>query len=334
LTVGLIEPHGHRFQAFGQVARNGQSEPPGEDTLFEIGSITKTFTATLLAVLVTEGRVQLDDPANRYLKPEWRLPDDGPRTITLAELATHTSGLPVQPPLIGLFALSKGTSINPYSKFDGPALADALKNLKLAHPIGEKYEYSNLGCGLLGHALVGATQSASFEELLRERVLRPLQLTDTAIALSADQSARLAQPHSTGGQPTPAWDFATLEACGGLRSTSRDMLRWVEAHLGRVETPLRPALQLTHQRRFPAEGSIENGKLAMGLGWHLIPIPNRAERAVFHNGGTYGSRSFAAFVPAANVGVVILSNSGNSVDELGLTLLQRLLEHHAPQSER
>ncbi len=330
VTVGVVSPAEHSFHAFGQVQRESLSQPPREDTIFEIGSITKSFTGTLLALLASEGRVQLDDPANKYLKPEWQLPSAEARAVTLAELATHTSGLPVQPPLIGFFALATGVPDNPYSKFDGDALQKTMSSLKLSHPIGQDYEYSNLGVGLLGHSLVTAAQAGSYEELLRDRLLKPLELRDTSIALSDDQKNRFAQPHKLNGDPTPAWDFATLEACGGLRSTTSDMIRWIEAHLGRFDTPLKPALRMSHQVRFPSEPGHNKRDVQLGLCWHWIPITGRPERAVFHNGGTYGSRSFVAFVPSKNVGVVLLSNSGHSVDEVGVTLLQRLLDRFAP----
>ncbi len=328
IAVGVVDARGSRWRAFGKVQRNGKLQPPDKDTLFEIGSITKTFTATLLAELAQEGLVRLDDPANQYLPANWQLPQEKDRSITLTELATHTSGLPVQPPWLVWHMLKTWTFDNPYSRYDAAALKSTLKNLHLSHPIGQEYEYSNLGFGLLGHALAGAAKAESYESLLKARILEPLGLSSTLITLGPNDVMRLAQPHDSSGNATSTWDFATLEACGGLRSTPRDMLRWLELQMGRKDTPLRPVLEATHQIRFPTDGSPGDHDVALGLGWHLIPLPERTERAVFHNGGTGGSRSFLAFVPSAKVGLVMLSNSEHSLDEMGVGLLGELLKHH------
>ena len=332
LAVGVSEPGSTRMYFFGSVDRDHGKTSPTDETLFEIGSITKTMTCSILATLVEDGKVELATPANRYLDADLQLPDAAGVPITLEQLATHTSSLPVQPPTIGLFALLHFTLSNPYSKYDRTALVSTLKTLKVKTPPGIEYRYSNLGMGMLGHALVAADKAESYEALLRKRLLAPLALHDTTITLSEmDRKNRLATPHTDSGSPTSTWDFAALEGCGAVRSSPRDMVRWLELHMGKIETPMQPALRRAQLVRFPKDREPKPDEIAMGLGWHWIPIPQRTERLVFHNGGTGGSRCFLALDSRHQVGVVILSNSAHSVDDLGVHLMEELLDHHSLQ---
>jgi CubicO group peptidase (beta-lactamase class C family) len=319
LVVGTTGPEGHRVYGYGKVTLDGKEQIPAGDTFFEIGSITKAFTGTLLADQVLAGKVRVDDPAQKYL-PDLTLPRRDDRDITLLHLATHTSSLPVQPPLIGLFALTTKNPGDPYAEFDRARLKTTLDHIQLYRPIGSRFEYSNLGVGILGHALVGAAKSTSYEDLLIQRILGPLSLGDTRIHLSAAQTKRLAPGRTDKGKPTSNWTFACLEGCGGIRSTADDLLTFADASLGRRKTPLERAFHMAHEawRELPHKGDF------IGFCWIRQESSKGGGVTVWHNGGTGGYRTFLGLKPRSGVGVVVLSNSPHSVDALGTAILDHL----------
>lgn len=304
IVIGVVDKDGTHYFSHGRVEVGG-SEQPDERTLFEIGSITKVFTALLLAEMADAGEVALDDPAAQYLPDSVDVP--GGETITLRHLATHTSGLPRLPS-----NLQPADPANPYADYTVAELYDFLSGYALSREPGAQYEYSNLGVGLLGHALARAA-GTSYEALLQERVLGPLGLDDTAIDLAPSQRERLATGHS-GSQPVPHWDIPTLAGAGALYSTANDMLRFLAAQIGLADTSLDEAVGRTHTVMAEAGPGA-----AIALGWH-VREPAGA-RIFWHNGGTGGFRSFAAFDSTQRRGVVVLTNSILGIDDIGLHLL-------------
>jgi CubicO group peptidase (beta-lactamase class C family) len=322
LVVGVTGPDGHHVYGYGKVKLGGKSQPPGPDTLFEIGSITKVFTGTLLADQATAGVVRLDDPAQKHLPADWKVPRRDDRDITLLHLATHSSSLPAVPPILTLLALVRGHPLDPWSTFKQADLARALAATRLSRPIGCRFEYSNLGVGLLGHALAHAARAKGYEELLRQRVTGPLGMADTRITLTADQAARFPRCHGKDGKETPAWTFGCLEACGGLHSTVHDLLQFADANLGRRQTALDRAIRLAHE----TWRDTNSRDAYVGLCWMHEKLSRGGPDMVWHNGGTFGSRSFLGLVPKAGLGVVVLSNSGHPVDDLAIAILRKLAE--------
>jgi CubicO group peptidase (beta-lactamase class C family) len=324
VVVAVVRPGGRQVFGYGKVTLEDKSVVPDGSTVFEIGSITKVFTGTLLAELVREGNVKLEDPAQKYLPGDLKLPREVGREITLLDLATHTSGLPRLPTDLRVFVFTTPFKDwgNPYSHYGRPQLSRNLGLLKLNHQIGTTFEYSNLGVGVLGHALAHAARADGYEDLLAQRVLRPLRMTDTRIHLSAAQRARLAPGHDRDGDTVAAWDFASLEAAGALRSTADDMLGFVSANLGQPRTPLLPALLDARRPRRDTDVPGER----VGLCWLITPLPGLRHPVVWHNGGTGGSSSYLGLVPATGTAVVVLSNSAHSVDKIGHAVLKRLNE--------
>ena len=318
LVVGVwLDGQPHVF-GYGTVTTPTGEHPPDGDTLFEIGSITKAFTGVLLADAVRRKEVALDDPANTHLPKDLAIQPTTDKVITLLHLSTHRSGLTVQPPLLGLIARNKD---NPYADYTRPKLVKLMAALKPVREPGEKYEYSNLATGLLGHALVSAAKADGFDALVRERVCKPLAMTDTGEALTGAQKARLARGHTKKLEPTDPWEFATLEACGGLRSSANDLLRFAAANLGEAKPPLLDVLKASHEKRADAD----NEQVAVGLGWHRLMLKS-GEPVVWHNGGTGGYRSMLAFTPATKRAVVVLcaADLGTKVDELALKVLEQV----------
>lgn len=294
IVVGVLEPEGRRI-----VARGPEGDEPFEgDTLFEIGSISKVFTALLLADMANRGEVSLDDPAAKYLPEGATMPERGGKQITLADLATHMSGLPRLPD-----NLPFSNPEDPYADYTEALLLDFLAGYELTRDIGESWEYSNLGVGLLGY-LLGRAAGSDYETLLRDRITGPLGMTDTAITLSADQQARFAPGHDTYLQPARPWHLAALGGAGAIRSTASDMLRFAAAAL-HADSPLGDAMKTALSVR----RDMGNARNEQALGWlALHPEPGR--EVLMHNGGTGGYRSALLLEPAKDTAIVALANSG------------------------
>jgi D-alanyl-D-alanine-carboxypeptidase/D-alanyl-D-alanine-endopeptidase len=294
--------------------RADQAEAPSPTTIFEIGSVTKVFTALLLADMAAEGLVALDDPVQQYLPQHVRLPVWG-RPITLVDLATQSSGLPRLPK--GLLGMSLRDRGNPYAGFTERHLERAVVEARLKGPPGEKLRYSNFGFGLLGHVLA-RRGGADFEHIVRERICDPLGLRDTSMAVSRAAEARVAQGHNRRRKSVSPWDLPTLAGAGTLRSTVGDLLRFLELQLQEPTTSLGCAAATTHVPR------MKRGPLEQCLGWVSLPLLRSPHRMLWHNGGTGGFRSFVGLVSARQLGVVVLSNSARSVDAVGFRILERL----------
>jgi serine-type D-Ala-D-Ala carboxypeptidase/endopeptidase len=310
IVVGLVEPQGHRIVAYGRFGKD-DPRPVNGDTVFEIGSITKIFTSLLLADMVRRGEVELTDPIAKYLPDGVSVPQRGGRAITLLDLATHTSALPRLPD-----NLAPDNPANPYAGYSVAQLYQFLSHTQLTRDIGSHYEYSNLGYGLLGHALARRA-GIDYEALVHDRIAAPLGMASTAITLSPEMTTRLPPGHDPALETAANWDLPTLAGAGALRSTARDLLAFLDMALERTPSPLSAALKATLQTRRPGGGpSIETG-----LGW--VIMKGHGEDIVWHNGGTGGYRSFIGFLPASNIGVVVLSNTSTEigVDDIGLHLL-------------
>jgi CubicO group peptidase (beta-lactamase class C family) len=256
--------------------------------------------------MVRRGEVALEDPIAKYLPKGVQAPIRGENPIRLVDLATHRSGLPRMPD-----NLVPASPLNPYADYLREHLFHFVGNHELRREVGEKYEYSNLGFGLLG-TLLARRADTTYAELIETRITKPLGMKDTGVVLTAAMKRRLAPGHR-GVLKTANWDFQTLAGAGALRSTAHDMLTFLEANLGLTETPLRQALELARQRR----ESAGSDAMSIGLGWHLRSANGKS--IVWHNGGTGGYRSFTGFDPEEKRGIVILTNSAQSKpDDLGV----------------
>ena len=319
IVVGVVEPMGRRVVGHGRLAAGDARRPDG-DTVFEIGSITKVFTSIVLADMVERGDVALDDPVQRLLPADVRVPTRAGAVMTLQHLATHCSGLPRLPD-----NLRPADPANPYADYTVGQLYAFLSSHELARNIGETVEYSNLGVGLLGHALATRADT-DYETLVTERVLAPIGMLDTSITLTPSARERLATGHDAALDPVANWDIPTFAGAGALRSTVNDLLTFIEANLGVRESPLRVAIEATHR----PQRSFGQPDMNIGLGWLIRSQYGR--EVVWHNGGTGGYRSFLGFDLASGTGVVVLSNSANSPDDLGFHLLdQRFALAAAPR---
>ncbi|MEO8563634.1 MAG: serine hydrolase [bacterium] len=311
IVVGVLEHGQRRFVSYGS-AGPGRA-PLDEHTLFEIGSISKTFTTLLLAESVVRGEVRLDQPVAELLPPGTTVPSRDGKQITLEHLATHRSGLPRLPD-----NLTPAVPADPYADYDAPRLYAFLASHQLRRAPGESVEYSNLGGGLLGHALVLRARAPSWAALVEQRITGPLGMRESFVEVPAALRARVSAGHDAELDSVPAWHLAALAGAGALRSTASDMLTYLAAVLDTTQGPLARAAALVQQ----PHGDFAAG-MRIGLGWLLASAGSRP--TWWHNGGTGGFRSIAAFDPVGQVAVVVLSNSAVSVDDIGMHLLNAAL---------
>ena len=308
IVVGIIDEKGARIMGHGW-ADDGKKMEVNGDTVFEIGSVTKVFTSLLLADMVEHGEVKLDDPIAKFLPPSVKVPARNGKEIKLVDLATHTSGLPRLPD-----NLTPKDEANPYADYTVEQMYDFLSRYELTRDIGAKYEYSNLGVGLLGHILA-LKAGTNYEALLLARMCRPFGMTNTRITLSPEMKARLATGHDGAGRAVKNWDIPTLAGAGGLRSTANDLLKFAAANMGLASSSLRPAMELEQTPRHEAGSPT----MHIGLGWHIAS--EHGTELVWHNGGTGGYHSFIGFDKKRKLGAVVLANSANDIDDIGFHLL-------------
>ena len=312
LAIGVINAGKTSSYYYGETAK-GNRQLPDENTLFEIGSISKTFTATLLAYLVETQQVTLDDTITKYL-PDSVAANIDLQRITLRQLANHTSGLPRLP--INLALTSASNPSDPYSGYTKEHLYTFLSTYKATTPPDSIYDYSNLAYGLLGDIL-SDIYGKTYDEMVREIICQPLGLKNTTEHPDTD-SQYVATVYNEKGQQTSHWTFDTFTAHGSLKSTIPDILNYAKSHFKMPEKDLENALALTRQFTYfdPPDTDI-------GLGWHMNVIGG--ELVYWHNGGTGGSRSYMAFSPDKRVAVVVLSNTAESVDPIGIAIMNRIL---------
>lgn len=309
LVVGVIDANGRRVVSYGSFDKNDK-RPLNGDTVFEIGSMTKVFTSLLLMDMVRKGEVSLTDPVSKFLPDSVKIPERDGRKITLADLSTQSSGLPRMPS-----NLNPKNPDNPYADYTVQQMYDFLAGYQLTRDIGSKYEYSNLGVGLLGHALA-LRAGKSYEALVKERICGPLGMTDTNITLTPAMKARLAVGHTSTLAPAANWDLPVFAGAGGLRSTANDILTFLAANLGYVKTPLAQAMADEVSIRRPVGSDME-----IAYGWHVLT--KGGSSIVWHNGGTGGYRTYMGYDPKARTGVVVLSNMSTpqGPDDIGQHLL-------------
>ncbi|MCA9253451.1 MAG: serine hydrolase [Phycisphaerales bacterium] len=309
IVIGVIDANGSTVMGEGWTKRNGGNKVDG-DTVYEIGSITKAFTGILLADMVTKGEVALDDPISKYLPDDIDTPTKDDKEITLKNLSNHTSGLPRLPD-----NMVPDDSDNPYASYSPQDLYDFLDGYVMESPIGEKYAYSNLGAGLLGNILTRVANQ-TYEQLVWQRIAKPLGMTSTVCSVRSDAASRAAQGYS-GAVEAGSWDIPTLAGAGDLVSSANDMLKFVSANLGIIPSPLQEAMKLSHEPT--TKSTIPNTDV--GLGWHIRD--HKGRKLIWHNGGTGGYRSFVGFAPDKKFGVVVLTNTSSlGVDDIGLHVLE------------
>ena len=320
MSVGILSGERSYVFGLGSTQRGEAGTVPTGKTIFEIGSVSKVFTASLLSELVERGEVSLDDPLTKFVPDGIRVPSRNDKPITLRHLATHSSGLPRLPSNL------KPNLLDPYQGYTPDDLFGFLSDHTLRRDPGEAYEYSNYGVGLLGHILAIQANKTNYENLVTQEICKHLKMDDTCLQVNAEQSSRFAQGYSSLNLPAGRWEILTLGGAGGIRSTVDDMLRFASFCLHPDDSPLGSSIQHGWKPQFPM--GLEPGSPSVGLAWVV-----NTDGTVWHNGQTGGYHSFLAFQPESNTALVLLSNSSSSdVDQAGFQLLKLLSRNALPSS--
>jgi CubicO group peptidase (beta-lactamase class C family) len=316
LSIGILVNGKTFFYGYGETAK-GNGQLPNEHNMYEIGSISKTFTATLLADAVEKGKVKLDDPASKYF------PDSIPDLeyqglpVTLKSLSNHSSGIPRMPS-----NFHPSDNNNPYKDYSDQDLYRFYKTFKLDRKPGAEYEYSNLAAATLG-VILEKVYKKTYQDLIVEIICDPLGMNETREFIRKNDSIRFVKGYNEEGNYNSQWDFEAMAPAGSIRSTASDMLIYANAQLGKGPAALEKAIQLTHEKTF------SNGAVNTALAWHYIK-PGKDE-VIFHNGGTGGFRTYLAVNLEKKFAVVVLSNTAISVDEMGNAIMKSLEENPPAQ---
>jgi len=247
ISIGLINENGIQTFNYGEIEKKSNIAPTA-DTVFEIGSVTKPFTAILAAQLQHEGLLSLNDPITKFLPQLKRNSDIARKKITLYHVISNTADLPSTLPLRTILpylfklAIGKKHTYNPFSDYSKEALYDYLVRRKIKREPGTTWSYSNYGYAILGHALEQVTNS-SFEELIKNRICEPLEMKDTGINLFNSHKNKMATGYTFSGKKSNFWSSPSMESMISLRSTVHDLLKFTSANLGLSQSSLSPALE-------------------------------------------------------------------------------------------
>jgi CubicO group peptidase (beta-lactamase class C family) len=327
-VIGIIVADSVFTYGYGQKSKE-ELVAPDANTLFEIGSVTKLFTASLAGLLADEGLMSHDAPLNTYLPEAFQNPKL--EHITIGSLLTHTSGLPKMPTMFGIH---EAETDNPYAHYSKDLLLEFYskyepesdekpsdvkqKKQKESQEKNVTYNYSHLNYALLEVA-IEAVSGQSFATLLEQRILNKIGMNNSFMEVPKEtEEEALTVGYSRSGLEATPWEFASFAASQGMKSTTNDLIKFLQVHL---ENPSDTLSLSFYNNTLPAiqTGLTEDG--AMGYGWHILHQKKYYD-IILHAGSTGGHRAFVGFIRETKTGVVILSNSENSMGGLGYLLLR------------
>jgi CubicO group peptidase (beta-lactamase class C family) len=311
MVIGVVSSNGTQVYSYGNISKGNSTDVNG-DSIFDIGSITKTFTTALMMDMVKRGLINLNDPIEKYLPDSVNVPTYNGHPITIENLATHTSGLPDFP--IGW---------NRNQVYTNEQVYGFLSNMTLQSEPGMFANYSDFGMGLLGHILA-LKSDTSYESLVKDRILNVLGMDSTGLAMNSTSvtypaiiTSRLAVGHSNGEEIGLEFIPEALQPAGALYSTANDLMKYLSANLGLIDTKINDILKETHlirseyqqppATRATGELFASNKSLSasyVGLGWFIDT--NLGEEIIQHSGSIDGYSSFMGFNPDKQVGLIEL----------------------------
>lgn len=309
IIIGIIDSNGRKICSEGIISSRNPT-PPDEYTMYEIGSITKAFTGLLLAEMSLKNELSCNDPISKFLPKAIKIPVRNGREITLLNLVANRSGLPREP-----FNLDPKNLDNRFQDYTVEQLYDYIAAVELTRDIDSRWQYSNTGFGLLG-LILSLSSNKSYESLVKEVITNPLGMNNTVIALSPEQKLKLATGYSETGKLVEQTKFTTaMQGTGALISNLKDMLTFGAANAGLIKTNLVPAIELAHKNLGKKDGN--DGFVAMG--WTILNEAN--QQILWKDGGTAGYRTFLGIDKKKKYAVVVLSNTNNSITDIGLHIL-------------
>ncbi len=311
VSIGLIENGNTHYYSYGETIK-GSGTVANPFTIYELGSVTKTFTAWLLSMTIEDKLVQPGDDIRKYLPGEYPALQFNGKPITLLNLANHTAGFPRIPD--DLDQQPGYDSLDPYKNYSKEMMLNFLKKVQLKEEPGLHSEYSNYGMALLG-LILERVYKKPYPELLKKKILKPLKMRHTFVAIPEAEMPLMAKVYSDQGDARPLWNMNDMAAAGGLRSNVNDMLLYMQANYREKGAPLKRVHQPTV--------SI-NKSLSVAMGWQVSKMPN-GNTLIWHNGGTYGSSSFCFYMKETGLTLVLLSNSGIIADGMAIALLKAFM---------
>jgi serine-type D-Ala-D-Ala carboxypeptidase/endopeptidase len=307
IVIGIVTTNGTQVSGFGNISSSNNTKVDGY-TVFDIASIAKTFVTIILADMVKQGLVSLDDPIEKYLPTKnVTVPSYNGTKITLEDLATHTSGLPDFP--AGWIRNHSYTTQQVY---------DFLSNTTLSNEPGIKAGYSDIGMGLLGHIL-SLRAGVSFDQLVNDLILDVLAMDSTGmrmntsgIAVPEDIKTRYAKGHIAGKEVNVEFIPEAIQSAGAMYSTPNDLLKYLSANMGLIQTKIKDTMHETHLIRHSFGESSRDKSLKdyIGLGW--IVTTDFGKEVISHTGSIDGYTSIIGFNPREQIGLVILCGCDHS----------------------
>ena len=325
--VGVINKQQEKLIfSYGTKSIN-ESDQPDANTAFDIGSITKTFTAILAADKYINGNFQ-DDIVEHYLPAGLvTMPTKDGVEISFLHLLTHTSGMPRSPHMEGsIYPLPPGYDIeNPYAAYTTEQVYDYLTNYSsLEFTPGTWWGYSNTGMGLVGHVL-GLVDGTSYQTVLHRDVFDVLEMNNSSLFLTNEQLLNQALGHDRDKKIVPFFTANDIfQGAGMIKSTLNDMFKYLEANMGLTNTLLRDAMDLTHQKAMH-QGSLGD----QGMGWWILDLDD-GQKIVYFAGDTNGHSAYIAFNKTESMGVIILLNSSmhdNTNLNMGPEIMKAIMKY-------
>lgn len=315
LIIGILEKGKTALYSYGETEK-GNGQLPDEHTIFEIGSITKTFTSTLLAYAVNEGKMNLNDPINKYL------PDSIPPIqyegipVTIETISNHTSGMPDFPANFH-FPNEKDYHVgDPFKNYDDSDLFSFYRHYKLTRRPGETMEYSSLAMATLG-VILERVYNLSYDCLVESKICHPLGMNDTRQFFPVDSTLHFAKGYRPDGMTALPWEYKAFAGAAALRSTASDLLKYAQGNMGIAPSGVKEMLMYTHKVTYSGKSGV------VGLGW--VIIKSNTHEWLFHDGGTGGFKSLIIIDPTTQASLVILSNKCiSSMDDLGIKIMNWL----------
>lgn len=307
LVVGVVKNDTIYIQGYGTTMK-GKSILPDSNSVFELASTSKLFTTSVLQLLADEGTLKITDSIQSFLKEKLTLPLIAKNT-TLQHLATHLSGFPSLP---NSFLAKMKDETNPYKDLVTQDIYDYLKSCEGKQADGT-FEYSNFGMGLLGHILE-LKSGIKYEELVKQKLLLPLQMKNTFITVTPENKNIITQGYDENNNEAPIWKDDVLTGAGSFLSNGADMIKFVKANLKSNAASISASLLQTHQQQLGGEN---------GLGWILPSSTDTLlgnKSIVWHNGMAGGYASFICVDKSNNYGLFVLSNKAVDVTKLGMKL--------------
>jgi len=307
--VAVVDNDSTYYFSFGTTIR-AEKNNFSKDDIFELGSVTKVFTASLLSILVHEGKISYADPVNQYLPEEYRNPrlED----LTISQLITHQSGLPKRP---SFFGRKEKDLQNPYENYQ---VSDLLKFYRDFLPDKKTFEYSHTNYALL-EMIISRLTSKSYQDVLTEKIFFPLGMTNSFVDFNEKKENVTTTGYNRALKRVEPWTFSSFKGSEGLKSSAADMVKFIRANMNLSYSGLE---NIFDQNFTPQLRSSFNPQLSVATGWHLINM--NQFNIVTHTGKTSGHSAFTGMVRETKTAVIILANSSLGTEDLGMQILRMI----------